>query len=149
MPEARQGILRRLVALALSEPGRFGMVGIFNTGFGYGLFALLHVTIGTHVHYMVVLVIAQVVGVLEAYVTQRWLVFKARGRWWRDLVRFSSVYAVGLAVNMVALPLLVEVVRVPVMLAQLFVIGAVAVGTFTVHRLFTFKHSRAGAMPSA
>lgn len=139
----------RLRALLGSEGLRFVVVGGVNTLFGFGIFALLQSTLGTVVHYLVVLVVAQVIAVLEAYVLQRYVVFQARGRWWRDLLRFSSVYAAAFAVNAVALPLLVEVLHMPVIPAQAVVTAAVALGTFVVHRNFTFRHSRKAARAAA
>ena len=128
-----------------SEGVRFVVVGGVNTLFGFGIFALLQSTLGTVVHYLVVLVVAQVIAVLEAYVLQRYVVFQARGRWWRDLVRFSSVYAAAFVANAAALPLLVEVLHMPVIPAQAVVMAVVALGTFVVHRNFTFRHSRKAA----
>lgn len=126
----------------LGEGARFLVIGVVNSAFGFGVFAALQATLGTVTHYLVVLVVAQVVAVLEAYVLQRVVVFRARGRWWRDLVRFSGVYVVALGVNAALLPLLVEVAHLPVLLAQAIVMAAVALGTFVVHRSFTFRHSR-------
>jgi putative flippase GtrA len=127
----------------LGEGARFLVIGVVNSAFGFGVFVALQATLGTVTHYLVVLVVAQVIAVLEAYVLQRVVVFRARGRWWRDLVRFSGVYVVALGVNAVLLPLLVEVAKLPVLLAQAIVMAAVALGTFVVHRSFTFRHSRA------
>ena len=118
---------------------RFAMVGGVNTVFGFVVFAGLQLTIGTHVHYLVILLIAHVVSVLEAYVLQRWLVFRVSGRWWRDLARFWSVYLVALAINLVALPLLVEIVHLSVLPAQTIVMLGVALGTFVAHRSFSFR----------
>ena len=118
---------------------RFAMVGVVNTAFAFGVFAGLQLTIGGRVHYIGVLVMSHVVGVLESYVLQRWLVFRVSGRWWRDLARFWSVYLVALAVNMVALPLLVELVHVPVLPAQAIVMLGTALATFAAHRSFTFS----------
>lgn len=118
---------------------RFAMVGVVNSVFAFGVFASLQLTIGGRVHYLVVLVLAHVLGVLEAYVLQRWLVFRVNGRWWRDLARFWAVYLVALAVNLVALPLLVEVAQVPVLPAQAIVMLGTALGTFVAHPSFTFR----------
>lgn len=128
--------------LLLGEGARFLVIGVVNSAFGFGVFAALQVTLGRVAHYLVVLVVAQVIAVLEAYVLQRVVVFRARGRWWRDLVRFSGVYVVALGLNAVLLPLLVEVAKLPVLLAQALVMAVVALGTFIVHRSFTFRHSR-------
>jgi len=134
--------LRRVLG---SEGLRFVVVGGINTVFGFGVFAGLQLSFGERVHYLAILVVAQVIAVLEAYVLQRWLVFRAHGRWWRDLVRFSSVYMVSLGVNLVALPLLVEILRVPVVPAQGLVMLGTALGTYAAHRTFTFRHSRGAA----
>lgn len=125
---------------------RFAIVGVFNSAFGYGAFAGLEVTIGRHVHYLVVLLLSHIIGVLEAYLLQRWLVFQVRGRWWRELARFWSVYLVALAVNAVALPLLVEVARVAVLPAQAIIMLGTAFGSFFAHRNFTFRR---GGIPAS
>jgi putative flippase GtrA len=140
----RQGALRVLDHQGL----RFVMVGVVNSVFGFGVFAGLQFAVGGRIHYVVLLLISHVAGVLEAYVLQRWLVFRVTGRWWRDLARFWSVYLVALAINLVALPLLVEVLRMSVLPAQAMVMVVMAIGTFVVHRRFTFRHSL-GAIPEA
>ena len=134
----RQGVLGVLDHQVL----RFAMVGAVNTVFGFGVFAGLQLTIGRRVHYLAILLISHIVSVLEAYVLQRWLVFQVSGRWWRDLARFWSVYLVALAINLVALPLLVEIAHVSVLPAQAIVMLGVAMGTFVAHRSFTFRDPR-------
>ncbi len=131
----RQGVLGVLDHQVL----RFVVVGVVNSVFGFGVFAGLQLTIGAHVHYLVILLISHVVSVLEAYVLQRRFVFRVSGRWWRDLARFWSVYLVALAINLVALPLLVEIAHVSVLPAQAIVMLGVALGTFVAHRSFTFR----------
>ena len=137
------GIRPRVLALLDHQAVRFAMVGVVNALFGFGLFALLQIALGDRVHYLILLLVANIVAVVEAYVLQRWLVFLVRGRWWRGLARFSSVYLVALVVNMVALPLLVEIVLLPVLPAQAIVVVSTAMGTFFVHRGFTFRRPSA------
>ena len=134
-------MLARLVILRARDHQlvRFAGVGVVNSLFGFGVFAGLQLTIGGRIHYLVILVISHVISVLEAYVLQRWLVFPVSGRWWRDLARFWSVYLVALAINLAALPLLVEVAHVSVLPAQAIVMLGVAMGTFVAHRSFTFR----------
>ena len=141
---ARPGKVRRLSSLLTSETFggqaiRFAAVGAFNTLFSFGVFAALEQLLGHRIHYEVTLVIATVVGILEAYLLQRWLVYQVQGQWWRDLARFSSVYAVVLCVNLVVLPLLVEVWHLPVTPAQGAIMVLIAVGTFLTGRYFTFR----------
>jgi putative flippase GtrA len=140
----RQGVLGFLDHQVL----RFAIVGVVNSVFAFGVFAALQLTIGGLVHYLAVLVMAHVLGVLEAYVLQRWLVFQVSGRWWRDLARFWSVYLVALAVNMLALPLLVELAHLSVLPAEAIVMLGTALATFVAHRSFTFRRPQDASGPT-
>lgn len=132
--------MRRFVQSRWSDQrARFILVGVLNTGFGYGVFALLVLTAGGWLHYLLILLVAHVVGVLEAFVLHRRLTFRVHGRVLGDLVRFWSVYLVALAANMVLLPLLVEVGGVPVLLAQAVVLLLTALGSYVAHRSFSFR----------
>ena len=129
----------RLTGALEHQVVRFALVGTVNSVFGFSVFAGLQIGIGAHIHYLVILVIANVISVLEAYVLQRYLVFRVTGRWWRDLARFSSVYLVALAINAPALSLLVEVAHMAVLPAQAIIMVVTAMGTFLAHRGFTFR----------
>lgn len=118
---------------------RYLLVGGFNTVFGYGLFALLLYLADDRVHYLVILVAATIVAVLVAFVGYRYVVFRVRGNVLGDFARFSVVYAVALAVNIVALPVLVEGLGVPVLLAQAVVVMGTVVASFFAHRSFSFR----------
>ena len=130
--------LRRRGDLA-GQGTRFVAVGVVNTAFGYGLFAILEITVGATIPYLYLLLVAHVISVLEAYVLQRRFVFQVQGLWLRDLLRFWSVYLVALAINVVALPLLVEVVELPVLLAQALILMTMTLGTFVAHRSYSFR----------
>ena len=139
VPEPSVGRRRGPLAKLDRQMLRFAMVGVVNSVFGFGVFAGLQIGIGSHIHYLLVLVIAHVISVLEAYVLQRQFVFRVRGRWWRDLARFWSVYLVALAINAPALSLLVEVVHMAVLPAQAIIMLLTATGTFFAHRGFSFR----------
>jgi putative flippase GtrA len=137
-PERSQVVQRLLDRQVL----RFVMVGVVNSVFGFAVFTGLQLTIGGRVHYLVVLLASHVVSVFEAYLLQRWLVFRVSGHWWLDLARFWSVYLVALGVNLVALPLLVEIAHISVLPAQALVMLGTALGTYLAHRGFTFRRPR-------
>jgi putative flippase GtrA len=118
---------------------RFLLVGAFNTAFGFALFALLLHLAGDHVHYLVVLCFAMVIAVLVAFTAYRLFVFQVRGNVLRDLARFSLVYVGVLAANAIALPLLVEVARLPILSAQAIIVVATVIANFLLHRSFSFR----------
>jgi putative flippase GtrA len=118
---------------------RYLLVGGFNTAFGFALFALMLRLADDRVHYMVVLIAVTVIAVLTAFVGYRIFVFRVQGNVLTDLARFSLVYAVALAVNLVALPVLVEGFQVPVLPAQAAVVGGTIALSFIAHRSFSFR----------
>jgi putative flippase GtrA len=122
---------------------RYILVGIWNTVFGYAVFAVLQLTLGDDLNYLLILAAAQVVGTLNAFVGYRLLVFKVHGHVLRDLARFSTVYVGAFVVNLAALPLLVEVIGLPVLVAQALVVGGTVVASFFVHRGFSFRRPTA------
>ena len=128
----------RLSRLMGSEQARYLLVGAWNTLVGYLLFAGLVTWLADDVHYVLLLLVAHVLSVFQAFVLYRRFVFRVTGRFWGDLLRFWSVYAAALAVNVVALPLLVDVAGAPVLPAQAGFVVATIVTTYLVNRRFSF-----------
>ncbi len=116
-----------------SQAIRFAAVGAFNTVFSFGVFAAVQSGLDGRIHYLVALVIAHVAGILEAYILQRWLVYQVRGRWWPDLIRFSSVYAVVLVVLLAGLTAL-SGKRAVLMAGTVLVLAAAGFGAFVAAR---------------
>jgi putative flippase GtrA len=120
------------------------IVGAWNTLFGYGLFAILQLTLGGYVSYLLLLVFSTSIAILNAFIWYRRLVFRVEGHFFRDLSRFSVVYLVALGINLIALPVLVEAFGIPVLLAQAFVVTGTVLGSFLAHRNFSFRRPPAG-----
>lgn len=119
----------------------FLAVGAFNTGFGTVAFVTLHVAFGRRLHYMGVLLLAHVVTVLVAFVLHRRFVFRVSGTGsvLLDLARFESVYLVVLCLNIVVLPLLVEVVGWGVIPSQLAFGALIAILSWFGHKNVSFR----------
>lgn len=117
---------------------RFLVVGAWNTGFGYALFAALYLAFGDHVHYLGIAAFTMVIAVLQAFVLYRVWVFRTRGPWLAELRRFVAVYAGAFCLNLVLLPLLVDVASIPVLLAQCIALVTVVAFSFFGHREFSF-----------
>lgn len=132
--------MRRLAAALLADQRtRYLAVGGWNTVSSYALFVGLQLALGDVVHYLVLLVVTMVLSVLQAFVLHRRLVFRATdGAWPRQLLRFSEVYAVAFAVNLALLPVLVEVVGLPVLVAQAVLVITTVTASFVGHRRWSF-----------
>ena len=113
------GIERRLDGLrghpVLGGPARFYfrrreqvlylVVGAWNTLFGYCVWALMQYLLGDKLHYLLIIVLAWPIAVLNAYLCYRYIVFRSRGPIVRELPRFSLVYLATLIVTLVVLPI--------------------------------------------
>jgi putative flippase GtrA len=139
-----------LMRLFRDQRVAFLAVGGINTVVGFGIFVACSVTIGHAVDHrfgkvagaLVTVGISHVLSVLFAFVMHRRFVFRVRGHVLRDLARFESVYLTALAINAVALPVLVELgmSRIP---AQAIIIASTTFLSYFGHRHFSFR--RAGA----
>ena len=119
----------------------FLLVGAVNTVVGYLCFAGLLLLLGQR-HYLAALVCAYVIAVLFAFVMYRFVVFRVRGHVFSDLWRFATVYLSSLAVNLVLLPVLVELAGVPVLLAQALIVLVTAVISWAGHKHYSFRRTR-------
>jgi len=124
----------------------FLSIGAVNTGVGFLCFAGFLALLGQQ-RYMATLVCAHIVSVLIAFVLYRYVVFRVRGHLLRDLWRFETVYLVALAVNLVLLPLLVQLVHLPVLLAQALILVVTALISWVGHKHFSFRRTEASGRP--
>lgn len=133
--------LRPVPLARITQAHRFVVVGVINSAFGFAVFAGLQLSLGRFVHYLVVLCVAHVVAVLEAFTLQRFVVYKSRGPWLPELARFWYVTVGVTILNVPLLLLFVEVFRIPVLLAQFGTLLILGFGTFLAHRSFTFSRA--------
>jgi len=118
------------------------VVGGWNTVFGYGVWALLQSLLGAHLHYLVVVLLAWPIAVLNAYIGYRYVVFRSRGSILRELPRFSLVYLVTLAVTLVLLPIALNVLPFNIYVVQALLTTVVVVGSYLSHRYYSFGANR-------
>jgi len=115
------------------------VVGGWNTVFGYGIWAVLQLLLGNHLHYLVVVLISWPIAVLNAYIGYRYVVFRSRGSILREFPRFSLVYVVTLVVNLALLPIALHVLPLNIYAVQalLTVLGIVC--SYLSHKHFSFR----------
>lgn len=131
--------MRRLVS---DQRVAFLGVGTVNTGIGTVAFIGLQLTLGRVTHYLVVLLCAHVISVLCAFMLHRRLVFRVSGNLLVDLMRFETVYLSALGVNLLLLPLLVEVFGLPVIASQLLIVFVTSLISFFGHKHFSFRRRK-------
>jgi putative flippase GtrA len=119
---------------------RFVAAGAVNTVVGLAIFPVLMWTLGPRgLHYMAALVISSVVSVMFAYLTQKVLVFRTKGKYISEIGKFVLFYLSYFVVNLGALPFLVEIVHIRPIIAQFFLSLGVIVTSYFWHSRITFK----------
>lgn len=113
--------------------------GAWNTLFGYGAWAVLQYVLHEHIHYLVVIVLSYPIAIANAYVCYRYIVFRSHGPVWKELPRFSAVYLLTMAANLVALPFVLHVLPFSLYLVQALFTMLVVIASYLVHRSFSFQ----------
>jgi len=84
------------------------LVGGWNTVFGYFTFVLLYFLFSQRIHYLFLLVISSILSITNAYIGYKTFVFKTKGNYVREYLRFYLVYGGVMLINFIALPIIVE-----------------------------------------
>lgn len=96
-----------------------------------------HLLEGT-VPYLVVTAATNLSTALIVYPYYRSFVFGSEQSWPRGFWKFYTVFLFGLGTSLVGMPVLIEIVGVPVVLAQGITLAVQPVVSYLLHRFWTF-----------
>ncbi len=131
-------------------PGQFGrylLVGLWNTLFGYGLYAGLTALLTPHVPHAYILasVLGNLIAITVAFLGYKWLIFKTKGNYLREWMRCIAVYSGGIVIGVVLLPVFVYTLRHTTRfdVSAPYIAGAVLMGltviiSFLGHKNYSF-----------
>lgn len=132
------GALGRLQAHRLWQPFTYLAVGGWNTVFGLGLFWLAYRFLGATVNYLVLLAVCNLLAISNAFACYKLLVFRTRGNWRREYVRFWAVYGVATLAGIGIVALLVQALGMAPVTANFLATGVVIAGGFIGHKRISF-----------
>jgi putative flippase GtrA len=130
-----------LLTVARDQRVAFLAVGAVNSASGFFWFALFYWLVGQRYGYLTALALAHVTSVSCAFWLYRHLVFRVRGHVLRDLARFGTIYLSAFALNIVALPMLVQIAHLPVLLSQLGIMLVTSLMSWLGHKNFSFSRA--------
>lgn len=119
----------------------FVIIGIWNTIFGYSVFALLMYLYSSTISYPVILAISYPIGITNSYVFYKIFVFKTSGNIIKEYVKFCVTYLTTFIINLATLPVLVEFLSINIYMAQGFILFASVIVSFVMHKNYTFRES--------
>lgn len=146
-------ILRRLVAhVPPAQMGRYLLIGLWNTAFGYGCYLAftLFFTRITHFYpYVFANLAASLLNISVAFLGYKWFVFKTHGNFLKEWLRCLGVYSGSIVLSTAALPPLVGVLRHATVYQKSapYIAGAIVMAasvflSFFGHKYFSFKTVR-------
>lgn len=128
-------------------PGQFGrylVVGLVNTGFGYGIYAGLTALFTPHIPfaYMLASAISSFVNITFSFLTYKWFIFKTKGNYLREWSRCVVVYSSTMITGTLLLPVTVFVLRhiTPADRSAPYVAGALHMGATVIAGFIGHKH---------
>lgn len=120
------------------EKFNYLIVGVWNTVFGYFAFVALYYLFNQSIHYLPLLVLSNILSITNAYIGYKIFVFKTQGNHFNEYLRFYMVYGFSIALNLVLLPLIVEIFKISPVFAQAFVIFFTMIISYFGHKYFSF-----------
>ncbi len=115
------------------------LVGGWNTVFGYLAFVALYYLFSHRIHYLIILVISNILSITNAYLGYKSFVFKTSGNYLQEYIRFYIVYGTALAINIIVLPVLVEIFRISPVVGQAAFMFLNVIFSYIGHKNFSFK----------
>jgi putative flippase GtrA len=130
--------------------GRYLVVGLWNTIFGYSTYALLTAALTPRLPYAYILagVLSSFLNITNAFLGYKLFIFKTKGNYLKEWSRCLLVYSGGIALGTVLLPVTVFVLRyfIGVGSSAPYIAGALLMGVnvvsgFVGHKKFSFASS--------
>jgi putative flippase GtrA len=107
-------LLARLTShIPPAQFGRFLVVGVWNTIFGYSSYAVLTAVLTPHIPHAYILagMLSTLLSITMAFFNYKIFIFKTKGNYLREWARCLLVYSGGIVVGTVLLPVIVFLIR--------------------------------------
>lgn len=118
---------------------RYFLIGSINFLSGSIVFAALLSVLGENLNYLEILIISSLINILISHTYQRRFVWQSKNSYFPELKKFIGVNIPPLIFNLTILPLVIETWNLPILPTQLWTSALIIVGTFVVHKSWTFK----------
>jgi len=115
------------------------IVGAWNTVFGFLSFMCLYLFFFKHIHYLIILIVSNILSITNAYLCYKYLVFKTKGNYLREYIRFYFIYGFAFCINILLLPVFVEIMHFTPVYAQGILVVFTVIISYTGHKNISFK----------
>ena len=122
-----------------SKPVRFIVAGSYNTAFAYVLLAVLYYFFSNKVHYIFILVFSTIVNITNAYIIHKLFVFKTKGNYLKEYLRYYVVYSVPIGLGFIFFPFCIEILKMNFYIAQALITFITVIISYHGHKHVSFK----------
>lgn len=135
-------IIRRIGIKTFRQLFRFSLIGILNAIVNYSIYLLFIYYL--NFYYLLALILSHIITVFHSYFWNRFWAFESRDRYLKEISRFFIVYTLSFLLNLIFLPLLVEIFNLnpgPAQLIPLILITAINfIFNFLGLKFWTFRY---------
>lgn len=118
---------------------RYLLAGGWNTLFGYCLVVWLYAKLSSHLHIILISVLANVCAISMSFVTYKLLVFKTKGQWLSEYLRCYVVYGGTAVLGVLMLWVMVDGLGILFWIAQGICVLTGVLISFIGHERITFN----------
>lgn len=119
---------------SLPQLFKFILVGVLNTVLGYGTFLIF---LG-YTSYIVSLIIAHIVGVLNSFIWNKYWTFRSNESRINEFIKFNFLYVIYFIVNAIILMILVNNFNLSPQKAQLIALPLLTMVSFAGQKYWSF-----------
>jgi putative flippase GtrA len=118
---------------------RFLITGGWNTAFSYISLAFLYYLFSGRIHYMVIMVFASIINITCAYVCHKLFVFKTKGNYLKEYLRYYFVYSVPIGLGFIFFPICIEILKMNFYVVQALLTFITVIISYFGHKHVSFK----------
>jgi putative flippase GtrA len=122
-----------------SRPLRFLFAGGWNTIFGYASLALLYYLFSDKIHYLILMVFATILSITNAYICHKFFVFKTKGNYIKEYLRYYVVYSVPISFSFIFLPFCIEILKINFYVTQAILTLITVIISYFGHKHVSFR----------
>ena len=123
---------------------KFFLAGVLNTAVGLAAYPLIYFfTYPLNLHYFLILIFSQSLGIIFSFLTNKFLVFQTSGNYLSEIRKFLTIHLIYFFVNLVALPALVELAGMDPVWAQTLFAAVIIMTSYFWHSRITFNSGKA------
>ena len=124
-----------------SQPIRFLVTGGWNTVFSYISLAFLYYLFSKRMHYMVIMVLATIINITNAYICHKLFVFRTKGNYLKEYLRYYLVYSVPIGIGFLFVPICIEILKMNFYVTQALLTFITVIISYFGHKHVSFKKS--------